>query len=132
MIQKSSGPEDEDPLKFRFPEEDGQTLNDLLIWLKQARLPLELDSDTQWRTTLQISPAEPLPTTALPEGASAIVEAFEGMLRQWLQPSPYWFEEQDLRPTGLWSSLLGDDLQESKEGWGDTVILVGQGVRLTA
>ena len=53
MLPKGAGPETGDPLKFRFPEEDGQTLNDMLLWLKQAKLPIELDSDTQWRTTLQ-------------------------------------------------------------------------------
>ena len=53
MLSRGTGPENGEPLKFRFPEEDGQTLNDMLLWLKQAKLPLELDSDTQWRTTLQ-------------------------------------------------------------------------------
>ena len=53
MLGRGMGPENGEPLKFRFPEEDGQTLNDMLLWLKQAKLPLELDSDTQWRTTLQ-------------------------------------------------------------------------------
>ena len=54
MLPRHSGPESGEPLKFRFPEEDGQTLNDMLLWLKQAKLPIELDSDTQWRTTLQV------------------------------------------------------------------------------
>ena len=53
MLPRETGPEGGEPLKFRFPEEDGQTLNDMLLWLKQAKLPIELDSDTQWRTTLQ-------------------------------------------------------------------------------
>ena len=56
MLGRGTGPENGEPLKFRFPEEDGQTLNDMLLWLKQAKLPLELDSDTQWRTTLQAGP----------------------------------------------------------------------------
>ena len=55
MLGRGTGPENGEALKFRFPEEDGQTLNDMLLWLKQAKLPLELDSDTQWRTTLQAS-----------------------------------------------------------------------------
>ena len=53
MLPKGTGAEVGDTLKFRFPEEDGQTLNDMLVWLKQHKLPMELDSDTQWRTCLQ-------------------------------------------------------------------------------
>merc|ERR1719502_1285512 len=102
MIQKSSGPEDEDPLKFRFPEEDGQTLNDMLVWLKQTKLPLELDSDTQWRTTLQITPTEPLPADEPMETSQEILAVFQDMINNWYYPAPYWFEEQELQAVGLW------------------------------
>ena len=45
----------------------------------------------------------------------------------WSYPSPYWFEEHDLRPTGLWSSLTAG------EGDGSSIALQsGQGVRLSA
>eukprot|EP00438_Fugacium_kawagutii_P015883 Skav206407 [mRNA] locus=scaffold2210:163632:183175:+ [translate_table: standard] len=75
MLPRFTGPESGDPLKFRFPEEDGQTLNDMLLWLKQAKLPIELDTDTQWRTTLQVTPAEPpLPDDA-PEQAEIVVRS---------------------------------------------------------
>lgn len=100
-------------MKFKFSEEDGQPLNDLLVWLKQAKLPLELDSDTQWRTTLQITPLEP----ALPDDAPAeteiIAEAFNKEINEWNYPCPYWFEEHDLRPTGLWYAM-GDDKAEEE------------------
>ncbi|CAK0851027.1 unnamed protein product [Prorocentrum cordatum] len=129
LIPKGTGPENEEPLKFRFPEEDGQTLNDLLVWLKQAKLPLELDSDTQWRTTLQVTPSEPpLPDDA-PEEAEAVAEALDKLIGQWQSPSPYWFEETDLRPTGIWSSLTTNEIGE---GAGPILLQQGQGVRLSA
>jgi len=127
LVPKMTGPEGEEPLKFRFPEEDGQTLNDLLVWLKQAKLPLELDSDTQWRTTLQITPKEPeLPDDA-PAQAAIVSEAFNKFINEWHYPCPYWFEEQDIRPTGLWSSMTTD-------GDEDCPILMqeGQSVRMSA
>jgi len=129
LLPKNTGPESDEPLKFRFPEEDGQTLNDLLVWLKQARLPLELDSDTQWRTTLQLTPAEPpLPDDA-PAQAEIIAEAFNKCLKEWHYPCPYWFEEQDLKPTGLWTSLTEADADDEEAP--PIVLQQGQGVRLT-
>jgi len=129
MLPKGAGPESGEPLKFRFPEEDGQTLNDVLVWLKQAKLPLELDSDTQWRTTLQVTPAEPPPPDDAPEEAEVVCKAFNKMLSDWSHPSPYWFEEFDLRPTGLWSSLTA---QEAGEGPGNIALQQNQGVQLSA
>jgi hypothetical protein len=127
LVPKITGPEGEEPLKFRFPEEDGQSLNDLLVWLKQAKLPLELDSDTQWRTTLQITPNEPALPDDAPGGAETIAQAFNREINDWHYPCPYWFEEQDLRPTGLWSSLSG----EGEEAM-PIVLQTGQSVRLSA
>jgi len=128
MLAKGQAAESGEPLKFKFPEEDGQTLNDMLVWLKQAKLPLELDSDTQWRTTLQVTPAEaPLPDDA-PEQAEVVAGAFRKVTSDWSYPSPYWFEELDLRPTGLWSSLTAN---ESGEGPGAIALQQGQGVRLS-
>jgi len=128
----ASATEYDEPLKFRFPEEDGATLNDLLVWLKQAKLPLELDSDTQWRTTLQITPAEPAPPDDAPEEAEAVVLSFNRVLAEWQYPCPYWFEEQDLRPTGLWTSLTADDDNEGAEDAPQVLLQQGQGVRLSA
>ena len=49
------------------------------------------------------------------------------MMQDWSYPSPYWFEEHDLRPTGLWSALTAG------EGDGGPIALQqGQGVRLSA
>ena len=45
------------------------------------------------------------------------------MLREWSYPSPYWFEEHDLRPTSLWATLTS-----SNEAM---TLLHGQGVRLS-
>lgn len=129
MLSMGKGPENGEPLKFRFPEEDGQTLNDMLVWLKQAKLPLELDSDTQWRTTLQVTPSEPpLPDDA-PEEAEIVTQAFQKLLDEWQHPSPYWFEEHDLRPTGLWSTLTAN---EADDGPCAIALQQGQGVRLSA
>ncbi|CAE8611331.1 unnamed protein product [Polarella glacialis] len=129
MLPKGSGPESGEPLKFKFPEEDGQALNDMLVWLKSAKLPLELDSDTQWRTTLQVTPAEqPLPDDA-PEEAEVVAQAFGKLISEWHHPSPYWFEEHDLRPTGMWSSLTAG---EEGEGPGAIALQQSQGVRLSA
>eukprot|EP00929_Paragymnodinium_shiwhaense_P073944 TRINITY_DN377_c0_g1_i2.p1 TRINITY_DN377_c0_g1~~TRINITY_DN377_c0_g1_i2.p1 ORF type:complete len:2003 (+),score=627.31 TRINITY_DN377_c0_g1_i2:115-6123(+) len=123
--------EHDEPLKFKFPEEDGQSLNDLLVWLKQAKLPLELDSDTQWRTSLQVTPADPAPPDDAPAQAEAVVEAFNKLLAEWHFPCPYWFEEQDLKPTGLWTSLVADDDVDMDES-SAVSLQQGQGVRLSA
>lgn len=130
LAKGTTDSEYDEALKFKFPEEDGQTLNDLLVWLKQAKLPLELDSDTQWRTTLQITPAEPAQPDDAPAEAEVVVSAFNRLLAEWQYPCPYWFEEQDLRPTGLWTSLTAED-----EGDGEDACAIalqqGQGVRLS-
>merc|ERR1719265_2548333 len=99
---------EEDNLKFKFPEEEGQTLNDMLVWLKQTKLPLELDSDTQWRTTLQITPTEPLPADEPVESAQEILAVFQDLINNWYYPAPYCFEESELQPVGLWSSMAQD------------------------
>jgi len=128
LCPKGAGLEAEEPLKFKFPEEDGQPLNDVLVWLKQAKLPLELDSDTQWRTTLQITPVEPpLPDDA-PAEAVIISEAFSKAVNEWNYPCPYWFEEHDLRPTGLWYGLSDDKVEEETC---PIVLQQGQSVRLS-
>mmetsp|Transcript_37715 Transcript_37715/g.87108 ORF Transcript_37715/g.87108 Transcript_37715/m.87108 type:complete len:1671 (+) Transcript_37715:82-5094(+) len=127
MLPKGMGPEsDSQMLKFKFPEEDGQALTDMLVWLKNAKLPPELDTDTQWRTTLQVTPAEPPLADDAPNGAQLVVEAFDKMLREWHYPCPYWFEEHDLLPTGLWTSLTSHDRDAAS-----IVLQQGQGVRLT-
>ena len=51
---------------------------------------------------------------------------FRKMMQDWSHPSPYWFEEHDLRPTGLWSSLT------ASEADGAIALQQGQGVRLSA
>jgi len=130
LMPKGGGPEGEGPLKFKFPEEDGQTLNDLLTWLKQAKLPLELDSDTQWRTTLQVTPAEPALPDDAPEEVEAVAAAFGRLVDDWHYPSPYWFEEQDLRPTGLWTTLTANE--EDGDSNLPIALQQGQGVRLSA
>lgn len=129
MMPKDDAPETDEPLKFRFPEEDGQALNDLLTWLKQAKLPHELDSDTQWRTELQITPAEPPLPDAPPEGAEAVQEAFERLINEWHFPCAYWFEENDLHATGLWTTLTAEDAGDEA---GPIMLQQGQGVRLSA
>jgi len=129
LIPNGNGPED-GALKFRFPEEDGQTLNDLLVWLKQAKLPLELDSDTQWRTTLQVSPAEPALPDDAPEEVEVVAEAFARLVNEWHYPSPYWYEEHDLRPTGLWTALTKGE-EDNEEELGAIALQQGQGVRLS-
>ena len=48
------------------------------------------------------------------------------MMQDWSHPSPYWFEEHDLRPTGLWSSLTAGEAD------GAIALQQGQGVRLSA
>jgi len=127
LLPKNMGPEgDNTLLKFKFPEEDGQALTDMLVWLKHSKLPLELDTDTQWRTTLQVTPAEPALPDDAPNGAQLVFEAFDRMLRDWAYPCPYWFEEHDLSPTGLWTSLTSHDRDASP-----VVLQQGQGVRLS-
>eukprot|EP00933_Yihiella_yeosuensis_P032137 TRINITY_DN2571_c0_g1_i1.p1 TRINITY_DN2571_c0_g1~~TRINITY_DN2571_c0_g1_i1.p1 ORF type:complete len:1266 (-),score=369.82 TRINITY_DN2571_c0_g1_i1:285-4022(-) len=130
MLPKGTGPETGEPLKFRFPEEDGQTLNDMLVWLKQAKLPVELDSDTQWRTTLQVTPVEPPVPDDAPEEAGIVAEAFFKLTSEWAHPSPYWFEEHDLRPTGLWSTLTANEGDDGASG--AIALQQGQGVRLSS
>jgi len=129
MLPKGSGADSDGPLKFKFPEEDGQTLNDVLTWLKRAKLPLELDSDTQWRTVLQVTPTEPALPDDAPEEAEKVAEAFGKLVDEWQYPSPYWFEEHDLKPLGLWTSLTAseDDIHEACP----ISLQQGQGVRLT-
>jgi len=128
LLAKGAGPDIDEALKFRFPEEDGQALNDILVWLKQAKLPLELDSDTQWRTTLQVTPVEPPPPDDAPSEAEKVGGAFNKLIAEWHYPSPYWFEEHDLCPTGLWTSLTVEDVGE---GAGPIALQQGQGVRLS-
>jgi hypothetical protein len=130
LAKGPSTSEHDEPMKFKFPEEDGQTLNDLLQWLKQSKLPPELDSDTQWRTTLQVTPSEIPPDDAPPE-AEQIVLAFNMLLAYWHHPCPYWFEEQDLRPTGLWTSLVADEDDTMGEEACPIALQQGQGVRLS-
>ena len=84
-----------------------------------------------------MTPAEPpLPDDA-PEQAEYVVGAlvsealgrlseamsFSRMMREWSYPSPYWFEEHDLRPTSLWATLTS-----SNEAM---TLQQGQGVRLS-
>lgn len=129
LLPKETTPGQVEPMKFRFPEEDGHTLNDILVWLKQAKLPLELDSDTQWRTSLQITPAEPpLPDDA-PQGADEIVKVFNSLVSGWHHPSPYWFEEHDLVPTGIWTPLTAHDGEVEA---GPISLQQGQSVRLSS
>ena len=82
MLGRGTGPENGEPLKFRFPEEDGQTLNDMLLWLKQAKLPLELDSDTQWRTTLQAGPTKGAHSRACVRGRGRVARFTAAKLRR--------------------------------------------------
>lgn len=129
MLSSGIGPENDEPLKFKFSEEDGQSLTELLGWMKQAKMPVELDSDTQWRTTLQVTPVEPpLPDDA-PDMAELVADAFQRLINDWQQPCPYWFEEQDLHPTGLWTALTSGD---KESGGGPIGIQQDQGVRLSA
>jgi len=128
MLPKGTGPDPEASLRFKFPEEDGSSLNEVLDWLKTAKVPMELDSDTQWRTTLSVTPANPaLPDDAPPE-AEEVADAFDRLVDNWHFPSPYWYEEQDLRPTGLWTPLTTGEEDDNTSNIG---MQTGQGVRLT-
>jgi len=50
------------------------------------------------------------------------------LIENWNYPCPYWFEETDLAPMGLWTSLTADEVGE---GPGPIMLQQGQGVRMS-
>merc|ERR1712224_1105068 len=90
----------------------------------------ELDSDTQWRTTLQITPTEPLPADEPMEASQEILTVFQDMIESWYYPAPYWFEEHELQAVGLWSSMTQD--LEGTSDLGAVILQSNANVKLSA